>query len=121
VPEEVKISELVFTASTGVIENMSLKVAGQTYDASVSSGYTIFTFKNVFIEKSGNFELNVDILDEEKASGEEVTIKINNSTSIGKAIFATDNGRYEGSREYVKQDDVSGSFAISKVKVQESK
>jgi hypothetical protein len=31
---------------------MSLVVAGETYDASVSSGKTVFTFKNVIIEES---------------------------------------------------------------------
>jgi hypothetical protein len=68
VGEEVKISELVFKADTGVIEDMSLTIAGETYDASVSSDKKTFTFKTVIIEKSGEFELTVDIVDDDKVT-----------------------------------------------------
>jgi hypothetical protein len=47
---------------------MALRIAGEVYDASVSTDKKTFTFTNVFIEKSGDFELNVDVIDEEKAS-----------------------------------------------------
>jgi hypothetical protein len=95
----------------------------------------IHTFKNVFIEKSGDFELSVDVIDEEKIghdeiSGTTVKVKFKGSTSIGKALFGTttdntnvtnENGRYESSRKYVYPADVSGSISISSLKIQESK
>ena len=128
VGEEVKISELVFEADkANVIEDMTLTVAGESFDASVSRGTTkdTFTFKNVIIEKSGDLELTVDVVDEEDVTGETVTITCGTSNSIAKAIFGTtttnENGRYEDSREYVYPADVSGSISISKLKVQESK
>ena len=128
VGEEVKISELVFEADkANVIEDMTLTVAGESFDASVSRGTTkdTFTFKNVIIEKSGDLELTVDVVDEEDVTGETVTITCGTSNSIAKAIFGTtttnENGRYEDSREYVYPADVSGSISISKLKIQESK
>ena len=122
VAEEVKVSELVFNVEpANIVEDMTIKVAGETYDASVTSDKSKFTFKNVVIEKSGEFELNVDIVDEEDASGKEVTVKLGTSTTIGKTLFNTNNGRYESSRKYVDPSDVSGFITISKVKVQESK
>ena len=122
VGEEVKLSELVLTASAGgIIEDMTMTIAGESYDASVSSDKTTFTFKNVIIEESGDFELSVDVVDEEEIVGKTVQITYGSSSSIGKAMFASNNGRYEDSREYVKEADVSWSISISKLKVQESK
>ena len=122
VGEEVKLSELVFTASTGnVIDGMSLSIAGETYDASVTSGKTIFTFKNVYIEESGDLELTVDIVDSDQIVGENVSVTYKGASSITKSAFSGNNARYENSREYVTEDEVSGSISISKLKVQESK
>jgi hypothetical protein len=68
VGEEVKISELTFEASeANVIEEMSLTIGGETYDAS-SKDNKNFTFKNVVIEKSGDLELTVSIVDEDRVT-----------------------------------------------------
>ena len=120
VAEEVKLTKLVFNADTGVIEDMTLDIAWEKYDAGVSADKKTFTFQNVFIEESGDFELSVDVIDEE-VSGQEVTVKLGTSTSIGKAAFDANNARYESSRKYVNSGDVAGSIVISKLKVQESK
>jgi hypothetical protein len=69
VAEEVKLGELVFTADqTGAIENMTLTIGDEKYDASVEDSNRKFTFKNVFIEESGDIELSIDVVDEESAS-----------------------------------------------------
>ena len=122
VGEEVKISKLVLDVTpANVIEDMTLTIAGESYDATVTDSKTKFTFNNVIIEKAGELELSVDVVDEDTVVGKTATITYNGVSSIGKAIFANDNGRYEDSREYVSQDDVSGSITISKLKAQESK
>lgn len=97
---------------------MHITVAGETYDATVSNNKTTFTFKNVVIEKSGKFEMTVDLVDEESIVNS--TVEIIPST-INKTIFAGQNGRYEDTRKDVNENDVSGSISISKVKVQASK
>lgn len=124
--EEVKISELVFNVDeANVIEDMTLTIAGESYDASVSNNKRTFTFKNVIIEKSGDLELTVDVVDEESVTGKTATITCGSANSISKVIFGTtttnENGRYEDSREYVYPADVAGSISISKLKAQESK
>ena len=129
--EEVKIKEFVITANKEyVVENASLTVAWETYDASISNDTTnhkaTLTFKNVIIEKSWDVELTVDVTDDDTKVTAWDTVKFTysdgTSTSIGKNIFAGDNnGRYEDSREDVKEADVSGSISISQLKVQESK
>lgn len=96
---------------------MHITVAGETYDATVSNNKTTFTFKNVVIEKSGKFEMSVDLVDKETIVGSTVEI----TPTINKTIFAGQNGRYEETREYVNENNVSGSISISKVKVQASK
>ena len=118
VGEEVKIKELVFNANTAdTIEDMHITVAGETYDATVLNNKTTFTFKNVVIEKSGKFEMSVDLVDEETIVGSTVEI----TPTINKTIFSGQNGRYEETRKDVNENDVSGSISISKVKVQASK
>jgi hypothetical protein len=77
VAEEVKIKELKFTANkANIIEDMTLLIDGEPFDASANANKTEFTFTNVFIDKSGEFELNVDVVDEEDANGEEVQVSI---------------------------------------------
>ena len=127
VGEEIKINDLVLTTTTtGVIDALTINFAGDSYDASVNTDKTQFTFKNINIEKSWEVEITVDIVDEEGVSGKEVNFKIGanssaTATSLTKSLFAGNNARYVDSREDVKEADVAGSVAISKVKVQESK
>ena len=119
VGEEVKIPTLTYTLNkTGIIEEMKLVIAWEEFDAKAEDkNHGTFTFTNVNIEKSGDFELIVDIYDEDRVSGE--TVKISNKTSIGRNDFAW--ATYVDSKEPVYTWDVSGSISISQLRVQESK
>jgi hypothetical protein len=98
---------------------MKLIIAGEEFDAKADSkAHTGFTFTNVNIEKSGDFELVVDIYDEEWTSNKSVTI---NPSTIGKNIFTSTTARYVDAKQDVLSGDVSGSISVSKLKVQESK
>jgi hypothetical protein len=65
---------------------MRLVIAGDEFDGKANSDHTGFTFKSVNIEESGDFELVVDIYDEDRTSGK--TVQVLTPTSIGKNLFA---------------------------------
>jgi hypothetical protein len=76
---------------------MRLVIAGEEFDAKAdNSNHSSFTFTNVRIEKSGDFELVVDIYDEDRVAGK--TVKLN-KTSIDKNAFA--GSTYVDSKEPV--------------------
>jgi hypothetical protein len=115
---------------------MHLVVAGEEYDATpgtdkaqCTAGATeastpvTFTFENIEIEKSGKFQITVDI-DSDAKQGATVTF----SPSFNSSIFNADSGiyknnaRYVDAKEYVKASDVAGSISFAtKLTVQAAK
>ncbi len=110
--------------STGdeLVEEMTLVIAGDEYTASqtkVQKGSftgVVFTFNNVEIEKSGKFQILIDVEDDAEQGA---TIQF--TPSISKNLFVGDV-RYTEARENVRQAEVKGSVSFaSKVTIQPSK
>ena len=101
---------------------MTLVIAGDEYTASqtkVQKGSftgVVFTFNNVEIEKSGKFQILIDVEDDAEQGA---TIQF--TPSISKNLFKGDV-RYTEARENVRPAEVKGSVSFaSKVTIQPSK
>ena len=105
------------------IDEMTLVVGNDEYTASPSyskvsnatGGVATFTFSNVEIDKSGKFQILIDVEDDATQSA---TIKL--EPTINKNVLSW--ARYSDAREYVKGSEVKGSISFAtKITIQPSK
>ena len=124
----------VYNKNSSVIEEMHLIVAGDEYDATPSAltpcddvictawptnNYVTFTFSNIEIEKSGKFQIKVDI-NTDAALWTVVTFY---NSSFSKAAIVTNwAAQYSDAKKLVLIGDVAWSISFAtKLTVQQSK